>query len=288
MRESDVAAADVTEPNPAEPHVMPVDANQSDLSRADDVQLLAYRLDDGDELPLMTSPQRRVWMDALPERFANRCLPLLIANQSGWLILNTFRIAVTWNGGGQLDDITIEYDEGVRPQYPVLSHFGGGIITWSLPYIFETPPGWSLHVRGPANCPKGGAYPLEGLVETDWGRASFTMNWHLTRPDHTVVFEVDEPVCQLLPVRREQIEQVRPVLRYMSDVPEVQAVANAWSEDRRLSLKQLKVEGSDAQKRGWQKDYFQGRDMDGTRQPRHRTRLKVRDFEIETPTGAGA
>lgn len=257
------------------------DRDVEDATQTDEVALVAYRLDEGAELPLMTAPQRRVWMDALPEQFANRCLPLLIANQSGWLILNTYRAAVTWNGGGELADIAVVYDKGVRPHYPVLSHFGGGIVTWSLPYLFETPPGWSLHVRGPANCPKDGAYPLEGLVETDWGRATFTMNWHLTRPGETVVFEVDEPICQVVPVRREDIEHVRPTLRYMSDVPEIAAEANAWSEDRRKFLDELKVPGSEAQKRGWQKDYFQGRDMAGNRHPQHRTRLHVRDFEVD-------
>lgn len=246
-----------------------------------DIDLVAYRIDDGAELPLMTAPQRRGWMDALPEKFANRCLPLLIANQSGWLVLNSFRVAVTWTGGGARDDITIEYADGVRPVYPLLSHFGTGIVTWNLPYVFETPPGWSLHVRGPANCPKDAAYPLEGLVETDWGRATFTMNWHLTRPGHTVVFDVDEPICQIVPVWREEVERVRPVLRYLADAPDVRAEADAWAQDRRTFLEQLKVEGSAAQQRGWQKDYFQGRSPDGTRVDGHRTRLRVRDFQLE-------
>jgi hypothetical protein len=28
--------------------------------------------------------------------------------------------------------------------------------------------------------------PLDGIVETDWLEATFTMNWKLTRPNHTV------------------------------------------------------------------------------------------------------
>jgi uncharacterized protein DUF6065 len=43
--------------------------------------------------------QNRYWMTATPKRFAYRCLPMVIANQSGWLILNRHKIAVTWNGG---------------------------------------------------------------------------------------------------------------------------------------------------------------------------------------------
>src|SRR3712207_8402233 len=34
---------------------------------------------------------------------------------------------------------------------PARSHFGSGILTWNLPFLFRTPPGYNLHVRGPAN-----------------------------------------------------------------------------------------------------------------------------------------
>ena len=39
-------------------------------------------------LQLMPAPHRRDWMTESPQQFAYRCLPLLIANQSGWVILN--------------------------------------------------------------------------------------------------------------------------------------------------------------------------------------------------------
>ena len=50
------------------------------------------------------------------------------------------------------------------------SHFGDGILTWHLPILFRTPPGYNLLVRGPANYPKDAVSPLEGIVETDWAR----------------------------------------------------------------------------------------------------------------------
>ena len=34
------------------------------------------------------APARRDWMDATPESFAYRCLPLDIANAHGWELLN--------------------------------------------------------------------------------------------------------------------------------------------------------------------------------------------------------
>ncbi|HMZ02762.1 MAG TPA: DUF6065 family protein, partial [Burkholderiaceae bacterium] len=59
----------------------------------------------------------------------------------------------------------------------ITSHFGSGILTFSLPYLFRTSPGYGMLVRGPTNCAKDGAAPLDGIVETDWAPYSFTMNW---------------------------------------------------------------------------------------------------------------
>jgi hypothetical protein len=107
-------------------------------------------------------------------RFANRCLPLRIANQAGWFILNSHPLRVTWTGGNDLSALEVEsLDPSVAP--PAASHFGSGILTWNIPYLFRTPPGYNLHARGPANWPKDGACPLEGIVETDWAVSTFTI-----------------------------------------------------------------------------------------------------------------
>jgi hypothetical protein len=48
-------------------------------------------------------------MDATVHRYIYRCLPLLIANQAGWLALNNHEIRVTWNGDDDPSVLTIEY-----------------------------------------------------------------------------------------------------------------------------------------------------------------------------------
>lgn len=138
-------------------------------------ELVAYALDDrAQDVTLLAGPSRRAWMDALPDRYANRCLPLLIANQAGWLLLNPQTVWLSWDGRAGLDAVTVEY-EGDVPQTRALSHFGHGIVTFHVPFLFRTTPGWNLLVRGPANCPIDGLYPLEGVVETDWSTATFTL-----------------------------------------------------------------------------------------------------------------
>src|SRR5215210_2886065 len=121
--------------------------------------LVAYRINRWPEMRLVTAPSSRDWMDATPNRFANRCLPLRIANQAGWFVLNSHALRVTWNGGNDLSDLEIESLNG-EERYPASSHFGSGILTFNLPFLFRTPKGYNLHVRGPVNWPKDGAYPL--------------------------------------------------------------------------------------------------------------------------------
>lgn len=120
-------------------------------------------------------------MDSTRERFANRCLPLLMANQAGWLVVNTTRVRARWNGGAAPDSVEFEYGDSASTFRPT-SHFGRGIITWALPFLFRTPPGFNLLVRGPVNDLKHGIAALEGLVETDWSPSAFTLNWKFTRP----------------------------------------------------------------------------------------------------------
>ena len=95
--------------------------------------------------------------------------------------------------------------------------FGYGVLTWTIPYLFRTDPGWNLLARGPANLPQDGVSALEGLVETDWATATFTMNWKMTRPGLPVRFEAGEPFCQIVPQRRHELEAFRPQKASLTD-----------------------------------------------------------------------
>ncbi|PHR54365.1 MAG: hypothetical protein COA43_16645, partial [Robiginitomaculum sp.] len=48
---------------------------------------------------IVPGSSRRKWMDETGERFAYRCLPLTMANSTGWDILCPFDIEIAWNGG---------------------------------------------------------------------------------------------------------------------------------------------------------------------------------------------
>jgi hypothetical protein len=239
--------------------------------------LVAYVVNTGIAMPLVCATRARTWMEETTERFANRCLPLLMANQAGWFLLSAHTVRVTWLGTNELSGVRVELLKGAPP-HPVLSHFGHGVVTFNVPYLFRTPPGYNLLVRGPANWPKDGATPLEGLVESDWSAATFTLNWRLTRPHHPVTFEQGEPIGMLVPQRRSELEMFQPEMRMIDSAPEIRDRYQSWSRSRADFNAALAVPGSGAAKQRWQKDYFRGSVGNGATSDQHQTKLTLREF----------
>jgi hypothetical protein len=248
------------------------------------LELIAYYTDPPN-VAIEPADRWRTWMNETRERWANRCLPLLIANQSGWVLLNPVGFEATWSGEEPEAAVTIAFDEEVRGPAPVRSHFGYGVLTWGVPYLFRTPPGYNLVARGPANSPKDGICALDGVVETDWSIATFTMNWKLTRPDHPVRFEAGEPFCLIAPQRRGELESFRPTLRHISSDPETHAATETWTRRRDEMHVQKFLSGYSGEFEGaaaaWEADYFKGLRPDGTAFDSHETRRRLRPFESE-------
>jgi Family of unknown function (DUF6065) len=149
----------------------------------------------GERWQLRPSPPRRHWMDELPHAY--KCLPLVIANQWGWQVLCPTDVIVTWDGTESLAGLRAQVDAQYTPA--IKSQFGSGIITFSPPWLFRTPPGWDLYLKGPSNRWKHNCIPLEGVIETWWLNYTFTLNWKLLEPG-TVTFARGESLGQLIPV----------------------------------------------------------------------------------------
>jgi hypothetical protein len=227
-------------------------------SELSEKSLIAYELGGG--MKLRPAETEREWMNRTLHRFARRCLPLLMANASGWELLCPSAVTLTWKGDNAVDGVQID-----PPTPYVKSHFGYGIVTFYIPFVFRTPPGVSLLLRGPANLPKDGLSPLEGLVETDWTPAPFAMNWKFTRTTSTG-FERDEPIAMLVPQQRGDLESYAVYTAPLSADPDVDNAVQRWSASRTHYLEKHLTHDS------WQKDYIQGRDAPPG-QPQRRRRL---------------
>lgn len=240
------------------------------------MKLIAYpTVQDPPEL--RPAPSGRAWMDALPEAYGYRCLPLTIANAHGWELCTPVAFEGIWNGGPAKDDIQItSEDEGLMPT----THFGSGILTFHVGYLFQTEPGVSLMAQGPINRPKDAIQALAGVIETDWSPYTFTMNWLFTRSDTTVRFEKGEPFCHIFPMGREMLERVEPEIREFNSAPDIKASHTLWSESRNSFNADLKSPDSAARNQKWQKDYYRGYTPEGETGPDdHRTKLRLKPFE---------
>ena len=246
--------------------------------------LTAYRLERKSVCALVPAPTPRDWMLATRRKNANRCLPLLIANQSGWWLLNPDPFEVIWTGGSTANHVRIRSlrEDGKEPRL-VNGHFGYGVLTWQVPYLFRTPPGWNLVVRGPTNRPKDGIVALDGVVETDWAVATFTMNWKITRPNHPIRFDADEPFCMVFPQRRGELEAFDTSVRDISEDPELTRQFNAWQQSRERITGQTLVAqrmfGHEvADELGFQRHYFMGTSPGGATAPVHQQKLSLCPF----------
>lgn len=253
-------------------------AGRSSLATAEPARMLvAHRVVGEPLLSIVPGIARRDWMEATTHRFANRCLPLRIANQAGWVFSLPEPFEVEWSGGDDLDQVSVFASDRIRKI--AASHFGHGILTFQMQFLFRTEPGYNLLVRGPANLPKDGIAPLEGIIETDWTAATFTMNWQITRPHHRIGFAAGEPIGMLVPVRRGELETFVPELHRLNDDPELAPRYLAWRNERRNFIRALEEGEEAALRAGWQRDYMLGRDPHSeAAASQHQTKLLLRPF----------
>src|SRR5439155_21136436 len=242
------------------------------MGENDPPRLIAYRVHDYPSMQIVPAPTARDWMDRTHERFAYRCLPLNIANQHGWWLLNTHRIKAVWNGRDDKDAVSIVCKAGPKTSpCPAESHFGYGVLTFTLNYVFRTPAGWNLYCKGPGNYPKDGITPLEGIIETDWSVATFTMNWKMTTVNVPVEFDIGEPIAMICPVKRGEVESFVPEMRELNAEPALKEAFEQWSASRSKFNREL-ARGADwAIAKSWQKEYLQGVGP-GVKAPEHQVK----------------
>lgn len=248
------------------------------------MDLICYVEGERRSFEIRPGASRRDWMDNARNRAPYRCTPLVVANGFGWEILTPIGFSAIWNGGQDKEGLVVLEDIGTTP--PAHSHFGEGILTFRMPLMFRTDPGTDLIVQGPMNSPKDAIAPLTGVVESDWGPFSFTMNWKFTRPNTAIRFAKGEPFCNLIPIRREMMEEIHPKMLPISAKPDLKESHAKWLESRVQFNEDLTKEGSEARTAKWQKHYQRGIDPydNSPAPPSHRTKSTLRPFQWIGPS----
>jgi hypothetical protein len=227
------------------------------------MELLCYAVDDPPADIIPGRPERD-WMDKFNDRHPYRCLPLSIANTTGWEIQSRVSFRARWNGGPRKEDIVVEPLGRANEDISrfVVSHFTEGVLTFHTGWLFRTPPGWSLYCGGAPNHVKDGIFPLAGIVETDWLPFPFTMNWRFTRPGE-IIFEQGEPFCFIFPMQTGAVDSTEPVARPIHEEPELEKEYQTWSRMRSTFLAGLGAKDPEVMRQIWQRFYFKGETPEG-------------------------
>ena len=240
-------------------------------------------------LPLVPAAAERDWMEQ-GDRRAYRCLPLSIANASGWEYRCPIGFRAFWNGGPALADIRFEIFEGRQPTHNfIASHFGLGVITFAIGHLFRTDPGWGLWVRGAPNHVKDGIQALDAVVETDWLPFTFTMNWKFTRPG-IIEFKVGEPFCFVMPFQHTALDAIEPKVVALKENPDLEREYLAWMRSRRAFNEGLARRSEGRAKQSWKKLYHQVKTATGGDAPHsHVSRRKLKSpLTQDHPQACGA
>jgi Family of unknown function (DUF6065) len=223
--------------------------------------LKAYAIGSTEGWVIEPAPSKRDWMDDTYKKIAYRCLPLIAANMAGWVVRCPATFTAVWNGKMDNRGVEIRYADGFQQLTgTAISHFGSGVLTFVLPWLFRTSPGIGLLLRGLANHVKADAVPLDAVIETDWSPYTFTMNWKMVRGGVPVEFKKGDPVCMVQPFPLELLEQVDCSFEPFEAAPAEIRQGFHDFVNRRSSNIAVAPQGQYET----QRDYFAGRYPDGS------------------------
>ena len=214
-------------------------------------------------------------MDETTGKYAYRCLPLSMANQTGWNLYATEDFVVNYNGGQHQRDLSINFEEGAKEF--VTSTFGAGIFTIHTGLLFRTEPEWDMLVTGPINEPNPLATALTGVVETHWCDFTFTMNYKMNSPGW---FRWDKriPLCQIIPIPHDY-SNIETEFEHISVDPDQEKRYKQWADSRNQIVREVRDlydKGEDGEivksgqpKTEWEKNYYSGKRKTGERIANH-------------------
>ena len=225
---------------------------------------------------IVKGKRKREWMDLTNQKFAYRCLPMIMANELGWDVCSETSFQAVWDGGEGVNSVSIKFLEPDNPSNSqVLSHFGYGVLTFHLGFLFRTTPNVNMYVKGIPNQIKDAVQPLEGLIETDWLPFTFTMNWKFTRPNVPIEFRVGEPIARVLPYPRGFIESFETSLSVLNEDASLGQEVEEWVADRKELSKQLSNGNAKKKADG---SYFKGLKKNRKRVVNHQSKIELKEF----------
>ena len=173
-------------------------------------------------------------MDATYNKHAYQCLPLTVANVTGWELILQQDVLVQWDGGNTVPRIL----EGEKfDDRPIAIPSIIGMMSFTTGWAFNTEDGYSTWISGSPNYFVDGAVPLTASIPSYWWPDEFNMNWQITKVGEPVLFPKGMPIMHFVIYPNTLLESTEIVVENLWDKPQLmdarQSYGNAKSEKMR-------------------------------------------------------
>lgn len=197
---------------------------------------------------------KRDWMDNTYNKHAYQCLPMTVANVSGWELILQQDVVVQWDGTNNPPKVL--EGEFLNSRALVIPSIIG-IMSFATGWAFGTEEGYSTFISGSPNYFVDGAVPLSATIPSFWWPDEFNMNWKITKINEPVVFEKGMPFMYFTIVQNNLLESVKFKVENLWDKPDLM--------DKRMSYGEAKMKKNQEEPWTWMKGIKTGLNEKGER-----------------------
>lgn len=197
---------------------------------------------------------RRDWMDDTYNKHAYQCLPMTVANVSGWELVLDEDLVVIWEGGNTIVKVL---SGGTQKDRQVAHPSMIGIISLSTGWAINTEEGYATWVTGSPNYFIDGAVPLAATIPSSWWPDEVQMNWKITKVNEPVTFPAGTPYCFFTIYPENLLESVEFEVGNIWDKPDL--------IKSRVKYSDVKMKNQEENPWTWTKGIKTGLDGDGNK-----------------------
>ena len=193
-------------------------------------------------------------MDDTYNKHAYQCLPMTVANVSGWELVLDEDLVVIWEGGNTVVKVL---SGGTQKDRQVAHPSMIGIISLSTGWAINTEEGYATWVTGSPNYFIDGAVPLAATIPSSWWPDEVQMNWKITKVNEPVTFPAGTPYCFFTIYPEGLLESVEFEVSNIWDKPDL--------IESRVKYSDMKMKNQEENPWTWTKGIKTGLDADGNK-----------------------
>jgi len=135
---------------------------------------------------------KRDWMDATYNKHAYQCLPMTVANVSGWELRLEEEVVAEWDGHPNSNVTILSGATTTSGRSQALPNIAS-MVSFTMGWVLRTDEPYCTLMSGSPNYVLEGARPLTASIPSWWWPDTYEMNWALTKVNEPVIFPAGMP-----------------------------------------------------------------------------------------------